>query len=63
MKDNLLKILLRRNDMTQQEFADWFCVSRATAWKVLNGHRRLKADEIIEICRRFRYKVESEDKR
>lgn len=63
MKDNLLKILLRRNDMTQQEFADWFCVSRDTAWKVLNGQRRLKADEIIEICRRFRYKVESEDKR
>ena len=62
MKDNLLKILLRRNDMTQQEFADWFCVSRDTAWKVLNGQRRLKADEIIEICRRFRYKIESEDK-
>ena len=49
--------------MTQQEFADWFCVFRDTAWKVLNGQRRLKADEIIEICRRFRYKVESEDKR
>lgn len=63
MKDNRLKILLRRNDMTQQEFADWFCVSKDTAWKVLNGQRRLKADEIIEICRRFRYKVESEDKR
>ena len=53
-EDNRLKILLRKNDMTQQEFADWFCVSRDTAWKVLNGQRRLKADEIIEICRRFR---------
>ena len=53
-EDNRLKTLLRRNNMSQQEFADWFCVSRDTAWKVLNGQRRLKADEIIEICRRFR---------
>ncbi|SFU86392.1 helix-turn-helix domain-containing protein [Butyrivibrio sp. M55] len=61
-EDNRLKILLRRNDMTQQEFADWFYVSRDTAWKVLNGQRRLKADEIIEICRRFRYMVDKKYK-
>ena len=52
-EDNRLKILLRKNDMTQQEFADWFCVSRDTAWKILNGQRRLKSDEIVEICLKF----------
>lgn len=52
-EDNRLKILLRKNDMTQQEFADWFCVSRDTAWKILNGQRKLNADEITEICTEF----------
>ena len=52
-EDNRLKELLRKNDISQQEYADWFCVSRDTAWSVINGRRQLKADEIIMICNRF----------
>lgn len=52
-ENSRLKILLKRNDMSQQDFADWFCVTRDTAWKIINGYRKLEADEIIEICRRF----------
>lgn len=53
MEDNRLKELLKKNDVSQQEYADWFCVSRDTAWSVINGRRQLKADEIIMICNRF----------
>lgn len=52
-EDNRLKELLRKNDISQQEYADWFCVSRDTAWSVINGRRQLEADEIIMICNRF----------
>lgn len=52
-EDSRLKVLLRRNNMSQQDYADWFCMSRDTAWKVINGQRQLKTDEIIEICKRF----------
>lgn len=52
-EDNRLKTLLRRNNMSQQEFADWFCITRYTAWQILNQKRQLKADEIVKICMRF----------
>ena len=39
--------------MTQQDFADWFCITRYTAWQILNQKRQLKADEIVKICMRF----------
>lgn len=52
-EDNRLKILLRRNNMSQQNFADWFCITRYTAWQILNQKRQLKADEIVKICMRF----------
>lgn len=50
---NRLRLLLKRNHMTQQDFADWFCCCRETAWTILIGKRALKADEIVEICKRF----------
>ena len=53
-KMNRLKLLLKINHMTQQDFADWFCIARFTAWQVLNEKRQLKGDEIIEICKRFK---------
>ena len=39
--------------MSQQEFADWFGITRYTAWQILNQKRQLKADEIVKICMRF----------
>lgn len=48
-----LKSLLKRNHMSQQEFADWFHITRYTAWTILNGKRQLKTDEIVKICMRF----------
>lgn len=50
---NRLRLLLKRNHMTQQDFADWFCCCRETAWTILDGRRALKATEIVEICKRF----------
>lgn len=50
---NRLRLLLKRNHMTQQDFADWFCCCRETAWTILDGRRVLKATEIVEICKRF----------
>lgn len=50
---NRLRLLLKRNHMTQQDFADWFCCCRETAWTILDGRRELKANEIVEICKRF----------
>ena len=52
-KMNRLKLLLKINHMTQQDFADWFCITRYTAWQILNQKRQLKADEIVKICMRF----------
>lgn len=52
-KMNRLKSLIKRNHMSQQDFADWFCVQRFTAWQILNEKRPLKADEIVKICTRF----------
>lgn len=52
-KMNRLKLLLKINHMTQQGFADWFCITRYTAWQILNQKRQLKADEIVKICMRF----------
>ena len=51
--ENRLRVLVKRNHMTQQDFADWFCCGRQTAWMILDGRRPLKADEIVEICNRF----------
>lgn len=50
---NRLRLLLKRNHMTQQDFADWFCCCRETAWTIIIGKRPLKANEIVEICKRF----------
>lgn len=52
-EDNRLKMLLKRNHMTQQDFANWFYVSRDAAFRIINGKRQLKADEIVKICMRF----------
>lgn len=52
-KMNRLKLLLKINHMTQQDFADWFCITRYTAWQILNQKRQLKADEIVKISMRF----------
>lgn len=51
--ENRLRVLVKRNHMTQQDFADWFCCCRETAWTILDGRRALKATEIVEICKRF----------
>ena len=48
-----LKTLIKREHMSQQDFADWFCIARFTAWQVLNEKRQLKGDEIVKICMRF----------
>lgn len=52
-KMNRLKLLLRCEHMTQQDFADWFYIQRITANQILNKKRPLKEDEIIKICKRF----------
>ena len=48
-----LKSLLKRHHMTQQDFADWFYISKDAAFRIINGKRQLKADEIVKICMRF----------
>lgn len=54
MKDDTrLKVLLKKNNMKQREFAEWFCLSQHAAWEIANGNRPLKDYEIIEICTRF----------
>lgn len=51
--DTRLKQLLNKNNVTQQSFADMLCVTKYTAWKIINNKRPLRSDEIVKICRKF----------
>lgn len=52
MRDRL-KILLKREHMTVQDFADFLCCGWQTAWTITSGKRLLRADEIVMICNKF----------
>lgn len=51
--DTRLKQLLNKYNVTQQSFADMLCVTKYTAWKIINNKRPLRSDEIVKICRKF----------
>lgn len=51
--DTRLKQLLNKYNVTQQSFADILCVTRYTAWKIINNKRPLRSDEIVRICEKF----------
>lgn len=51
--DTRLKQLLNKYNVTQQSFADILCVTKYTAWKIINNKRPLRSDEIVKICNFF----------
>lgn len=51
--DTRLKQLLNKYNVTQQSFADMLCVTKYTAWKIINNKRPLRSDEIVKICEKF----------
>ena len=51
--DTRLKQLLNKYNVTQQSFANILCVTKYTAWKIINNKRPLRSDEIVKICERF----------
>ena len=51
--DTRLKQLLNKYNVTQQSFANILCVTKYTAWKIINNKRPLRSDEIVKICKNF----------